>query len=393
MKILQNAGRLVNGHGLNRNDALQFAIDLHPLLMGELPLTLREIASMAELLEVRKAIPDDLPEITRLSAAICYFQQLKAHQNDASAIGIIQQRLVRMEYIQSKLPRGCTKDCIHQGAHIRSTYELNTSQLADFKSLTESFDISPTEHDEKLLKKAPKLKSLDPQFGIDATRAPFSATRAGNPDTSFTALELQKQNSFAKFINAKLSKWVDSYIEFAGGDNASKVLSRFTSQTIIGVMKTSTALATSTPDGLLCYAASSYGTTSFIYQMDRVDEVGKESVVVHNTAMFNAIALTIDQDFKDLEKIDNSIKSFELPLVPNAGDKKASEHTYSVRYDFKGSLARADLDAGITTCTPLTVSVAYDLIIDEAELDQRQDSGEAMKLEHQASAKIYFPKI
>lgn len=377
MKILQNAGRLVNGHGLEPSDALQFAIDLHPLL-GEMHLTLGEIASLANSLEARKAIRNDLPEKTRLSAAICYLQQLGANQSEEKAIAIIQQRLERKPFIESKLPRGCTKDCIHQGAHIRSVYAFDQNQLANFKKRTETLNIYPTAHDEKVLNKAAKFGNLDPQFGIDATRAPFSASRAGKPDSIFTKLELQKQILNVKFKNEQLSAWLDSYIDFAGGENASKVLSRFTSQTIFGDVTTQSARATRTPDDLLCLSQAKQGGTTFIYKMDRIDVSGEERIDLHNTTMFNAIGLTVDQGFDPSDPFDPAIKQYILPLVANAGEEKASERAYSVRYDFKASLARADLDADRTTCTPLEIRVAYDLIIDEAELDTRQESGEEM---------------
>lgn len=377
MKVLQNAGRLVNGHGLKPSDALQFAIDIHPLL-GEMQLTLGAITSLANLLEARKAIPTGLPEKTRLSAAICYLQQRDDSKSDEVAIGIIKQRLERKAFIDSKLPRGCTKDCIHQGAHIRTTYKLDQNQLEDFKKRTETLNNYPIEHDKKVLIKAAKFGNLDPQFGIDATRAPFSASRAGKPDSSFTKLELQKQTLNVKFKNEQLSKWLDSYIDFAGGENASKVLSRFTSQTIFGDVTTHSARATRTLHNLLCFSQSKQGGTTFIYKMNRIDVSGKERIDLHNTAMFNASGLTIDQGFAASDTFDPAIEQYTLPLVPNAGEEKASERTYSVRYDFKASLSRADLDADRTTCTPLEVSVAYDLILDEAELDRRQENGEDM---------------
>lgn len=377
MKMLQNAGRLVNAHGLDPSDALQFAIDLHPLL-GEMQRTLGEMASLANLLEERKVIPTGLPETTRLSAAICYLQQRDKNMNHDMAIRIIQQRLKRKPFIESQLPHGCTKDCIHQGAHIRSTYKLNPEQLALFKKSTETFNVSSTEHDNKILMRAKKFGNLDPQFGLDAERAPFSASRAGKTDSTFTRLELQKQTSNGKFSDEQLNEWLDSYIDFAGGDEASKVLSRFTSQTILGDLMASTASASSTQEGLVCTPAGPRGGTAFIYKMDRIDAVGNESIIVHNTALFNASMLGIDHDFLKQSRYDPATKHYQLPLVSNAGKGQASERVHTVRYDFIGRLARADLDTDHTTCTPLEVSVAYDLILDEAELDRRQENGEDM---------------
>ena len=75
-------------------------------------------------------------------------------------------------------------------------------------------------------------------------------------------------------------------------------------------------------------------------------------------------------------KISTNSSGSELPpppimlnLIQNAGSgKKAHDQANNVRYNAVIEVSQSDLESGKVTCTPIEVSVTYDLILDEDNL-------------------------
>jgi hypothetical protein len=374
MRIRQDAGWLVKRCGLDSNNALRFAVDLHPILR-DMQISIHDLAPVTEsLLESKfegNVLLSKAPAKAKLSAAVCYLQLRNEGKNHRESLQIIGKRLDRIEFIQSKLPKGCKVECIHQGAHIRATYSLDASELQEFRKVAETLSKYPLENGTQF-PEVEKLKLFEHQFVRDCLRSNLNAEINSKPDPVFTPLENAKQKRTKAFTRDQLSQWADAFIGYAGSDKAAGTMSYFLSQTTFGDILKSAMRKSRNPSGEICTPGGETGSKAFFFSMNRSDAKPGMTTVT-GSLLENPVYLMTGEYLPDGAEGSDNFVSFSMPLIPPAGDgKQATQSANAVRYDCVFELAKSDMETGRITCTPLSLSVSYDLVLDEAALDDMQ---------------------
>ncbi len=366
-EILQLSGRLVNGHGMKENDALQYAIDLYePLKKSGLPFS--SVEKVTKYLDSKIPLLINYSEKTRISAALCYLQLQDAGYTGINPLEEIQARLKDLPILQHALPKGCTADQIHDGSHIRGHSELNLSDLNELDTKARSLTKYPLFDGSGVQVKLPGAYQLfENQFVKDVVRGfKYHLSNSGNTDASFISSEAIRRFNPASSNQANKESWAQDFIAYFGSEKIASTASRFLSQSSFGDVETSTGIKLKNNSDMAVKVSGNNDLSPMSYAINSTEINGKRKFTLNETRFVNAVKLTASQLSTDTPDNDLPMADFELDLIPNAGmNHPGSEHACTVKRECIREIEEDELAAGNTNCTTKRVTETWDIIIDQ----------------------------
>lgn len=367
--ILQVSGKLHIHEGINKNDALHMAIDLH-MPMKKLGIEIDMIS------RIKKTLLSKIPELkktaptTQISAAILYAQLKKTGHDDAKALLEILDRLKQIPVMQSIMPKGCVVNQIHQGSHVRGYVNVGESGLKKFAEKVNSLTEYPTFSQGEVKTKLPdEYRHFEQQFVKDFVRGfRYELRQQDLQDTEFLAIESKRRRDLSspdpasKMSQDDFSTWAKYYQQHAGSVAASEASSRLQSQTIFGEVENITAHESSHVTGYLIKESASDGSsTETTFSSNRRIKNGEVMFDFKATRKVKAVILLADPIVSDASDIQPAPAQLHL-LANDEWLPKMGHDNPTVIREYQLTIAAKTLDAGKTDCINPTISETWDLM-------------------------------
>lgn len=370
LEILQISGKLHARDGLEKNEALQLAIDLY-VPMKKLGIGIDSISNF------RKILLSKLPElknygpVTQISAAVCYVQLKETNPSDSDAYDQIRDRLKQIKVMQHIMPKGCEVNQIHQGSHVRGYVDVDKTGLKNFSDKVSILTNYPTFNRDEVKTKLPdEYQTFEQQFVKDFVRGfNYELRQDGVEDVEFQAIEFKRrrmmisQDPAEKMSQDDFSTWARHYQRHAGSITASEASSRLQSQTFFAEVENITADESSNVTGYKTKVSGDERSTEMRFSSDK-------RIIKNETV----IDFKVTQKIKAVVLLADPIKSSETYLPPapvqlgllgNDEWLPKMEHSNpTVTRECQLTVASQILDAGKTDCTNQKISEAWDLMPD-----------------------------
>lgn len=360
VNIIQISDQLVTKHRISESEALSFAIDLKEPL-SSVNLSFDDISSIAQSLFHK----DDISEKTKISAALAYYQLRNSGNNHQQSMTIAKKRIDNLKHITLKLPKGCKAECIHQGAHIRGKIEMTPDELEICHKKLSSLKPDKALEAEKGLPE--KFRSMSPQFGKDVRRMNYQFLENGKAAPEVRSLIPNDAKMSIGTTDQEKESWVESFINYTGGENAAHVLSAFTSQTMFGDIRTATA--SSNNKDLSVQFTGEQGTDNFIFVVDqtRINEVRK--TIVKATQLINPIKMTSANLIKTKDQYFQDAPA-EFDLISVIGNhQRATPTAFGAKYECEIEFDTEQLQKKIVDFKIKRVIAEFDLVLDQDSVD------------------------
>lgn len=370
-EIVQVSGNLHAREGIEKNQALQLAIDLY-IPMKKLGIGIETISRLRQTLSSTLPELKEVDSITQMSAAVFYAQLKKSNQNDAEAYAQIRDRLKHIPIMQNIMPKGCVVNQIHQGSHVRGYVSVGETGLKKFTEKVASLTEYPTFIPSEIQTKLPdEYRYFEHQFVKDFVRGfSYELRKNGVHDTEFLTIESNRRRNIisrdpaSKMSQDDLSTWAKHYQQHAGSIPASEASSRLQSQNIFGEVEEITAHESSNVTGYITRASGADGrSTETIFSSNRRVENKETMFDFKATRKIKAVVLLADPIARD--KTDIQPAPVQLSLLPNDEWLPAMKHgNPSVIREYQLTIISKTLDAGKTDCINPTISETWDLMPD-----------------------------
>ena len=385
MQILQLSGRLVNGYGMESNEALQYAIDLwEPLQKTGMPFSALE--KIIDFLDHQIPELEKFSEKTRISATLCYLQLQDASYVDPytsenfNPLAEIKARLADLPHLQQALPKGCIAEQIHDGAHIRGrnilTSEHDSNILKKLNSQANSLSSYPLFDGHGAHVALPEAyQSFEKQFVKDVTRGyKFELSHSGKTDTDFESSEIMRRKNPKNPDQLEKQSWAEKFIAYFGSTKTASTATRLLSQTILGEAEISTAENFRNSSGRAVMASGEDGMSPMNYAIDENEANGKRYFTMHQTRLINATRLVASQHNPDSSEDILPLADLEIDLIPNAGMNQAGhDRACTLKREFIFEVDTDALEAGSTSILAKEISDTWDIIIDQkARMEKRK---------------------
>jgi len=380
------AGRLISRHGFNRDDALNYAIDLRAPLK-KLGVGMDSIERAMKTLD--HAIPElrNQPERVRISAAIRYLQLQDTKYKDVNAIDEIHHSLADLRYFQQATPKGCVIDQIHQGAHIRGSSTHSFPKPSPFiggdKPLTDT-EQELTNQADSLLSAMPLCDARKPVHEVslptvfsqfysqhvkDLVRGSrFELSTGGVVDTEFSQIEDKRRENPKKLSHDEYGKWASARTRWAGSERAIQIISGLESQTLFGDVGSFSRTQFQNQDQYSVTSSGANDLAQTSFQANRVSNTDtfSDQFILQGTHYANTERLLADP--VDVGVPRNELPprpQLEIPLTPNPGNsKKASAGGFSLKRSITLNLTVPKSESTAATCRVTEVSEEWDLMLD-----------------------------
>ncbi len=357
-KILELSGRLANCHGFTRETALQYAIDNQPVLQ-------RLGASMDGIERIMKSLASQvpkfhqLPERTRISAAIRYQQLQDVELGTMTPIDEIRQSIADLQQLQQAMPDGCVIDQIHQGSHIRGKISLAPRYFGELESRATSLDRYPLHTQNKIhgVTLPENFKNFEMQFAEDLVRGSKFELRTDNTiDAGFMKLEEKRRQNPKKLSEGEYLKWAEHRFAWAGSINVAETLSRFESQTFFADVETVTSKKFLNNAGHIVKAYGDDKGSKFSLSANRIHDQAIDYIELTASHLVHATLLGASPS--EEKQQDLLIPAAQqLPLIQDAV-------AFTVKRECVLKANVEDLEKKSTRCQVVAVTEEWDIQLD-----------------------------
>ena len=369
-EIFQISGKLHAREGLEKNEALQLAIDLY-VPMKKLGIGIDSISNF------RKILLSKLPElknygpITQISAAVCYVQLKKLSLSDFDSLAQIKSRLENIKAVQNIMPKGCMVDQIHQGSHVRGYSEVDSSGLQRFSAKVATLVEYPTFNQTEIQTKLPDdYQCFEHQFVKDLVRGGrYELRQNGVLDAEFMALESKRRDAITSRNNTSTmseddyAKWARHYQRHAGSLAAAETSSRLQSQTLLADVEEITGIHSVNPTNYSTKAAGGDRSSEVTFSSNRCLEKNKTVINFEATRKIKATILLATPSESDGTYFE--LASVQLFLLTNDEWLPKMQHSNpAVIRECHLTVDAKILDEGKTDCVTNKISETWDLMPD-----------------------------
>jgi hypothetical protein len=370
LEILQISGKLHAREGLEKNEALQLAIDLY-VPMKNLGIGIDSISNF------RKKLLSKLPElknyepITQISAAVCCVQLENSGLSDLERLSEIKNRLANIGVMQNIMPKGCRVNQIHKGSHVRGYSKVDSSGLQEFSDKVSTLVNYPTFNQSEIKTKLPdNYQYFEHQFVKDLVRGcRYELRQNGLPDAEFMALEsmrrdaMKSRNNTTKISENDYTKWAHHYQRHAGSLPAAEASSRIQSQTLLADVELITAIHSINPTNYITKATGDEISTEVSFSSNRCLEKNKtvinfDATQKRKASILLATPYNSDGTYFELAQV-------QLFLLKNDEWLPKMQHSNpAVIRECNLTVDPETLDEGKTTCVTKKISETWDLMPD-----------------------------
>ena len=369
-EILQVSGKLHTRENIERDNALQLAIDLY-IPMKKLGIGIESIGRLRQTLSSTLPELKNLDPITQISAAVCYFQLKETNLSDSDAYDQIRGRLKQIKVMQHIMPKGCEVNQIHQGSHVRGYVDVDKTGLKNLSDKVSTLTNYPTFNRDEVKTKLPdEYQTFEHQFVKDFVRGfNYELRQDGVEDVEFQRIESKRrrmmisQDPAEKMSQDDFLTWARHYQRHAGSITASEASSRLQSQTFFAEVENITADESSNVTGYKTKVSGDERPTEMRFSSDK-RIIRNETVIDFKvTQKIKAVVLLADPVKSDETYLPPA--SVQLGLLVNDEWLPKMEHSNpTVTRECQLTVASQILDAGKTDCTNQKISEAWDLMPD-----------------------------
>lgn len=370
LEILQISGKLHARDGLEKNEALQLAIDLY-VPMKKLGTGIDSISNLKKIL--LSTLPDlkNYGPITQISAAVCCVQLENSGLSDLERLSEIKNRLANIGAMQNIMPKGCTVNQIHQGSHVRGYSKVDSSGLQKFTAKVATLVEYPTFKPSDIRTQLPEdYQGFEQQFVKDFFRGcRYELRQNGVPDAEFMALESKRrdamasQNNKPKMSEDDYAKWAQHYQKHAGSLAAAEASSRLQSQTLLAEVEEITAIHSVNPTNYITKAAGGDRSSEVSFSSNRCLEKNKTVINFDATRKIKATILLANPSESDETYFE--LAPVQLRLLTNDEWLPKIQHSNpTVIRECNLTVDLETLDERKTTCVTKKISETWDLMPD-----------------------------
>ena len=380
-KILELAGRLHRQHGIPRESALRFAIDLQ-IPVKKLNIGFNIIERQMNVLKSKIPELKHCSPITQISAAICYFQLMETDAQNISELALIdkvRQRLEELKTPQQFMPTQCTMDQIHQGSHVRGYAAVGSEGLSTLAKEAKSLSNYDTFRRKENSPLPQVLKNFEHQFVTDMVRGnQYELRNNGKPDPMFTRHESERrQHLTAQAPYENYDKWAQSYQKFSGSNIAAATISAMQSQTLLGDVEVVTAEHLKNQNDYIVRAYGDHEASTVRYVADKQTR-GYEDLVELQTRheiRANLLQANLSTEARGTSKanVSNSPETYQIKLLRNDEWLPKMNHSNpALVRECVMTVPLNKLDQGSTDCSVTKLSETWDLMPDWEEWDRKR---------------------
>lgn len=370
-EILQISGKLHAREGIEKNEALQLAIDLY-VPMKNLGVGIDSISNF------RKILLTTLPElknygpITQISAAVCYVQLKELKLSDFDSLAQIKSRLENIKVMQNIMPKGCMVNQIHQGSHVRGYSEVDSSGLQKFSAKVATLVEYPTFNQSEIQTKLPDdYQCFEHQFVKDLVRGcRYELRQNGVLDAEFMALESRRrdamtsQNNTSTMSEDDYAKWARHYQRHAGSPAAAEARSRLQTQTLLADVEEITGIHSANPTGYYTKATGDNLLSEVTFSSNRCLEKNKTVINFEATLKIKATILSAAPSKKS-DGTYSELPPVQLFLLTNDEWLPKMRHSNpAVIRECHLTVDEKILDERKTACVTNKISETWDLLPD-----------------------------
>jgi hypothetical protein len=357
-QILELAGRLANRHSFSREAALQFAIDNQSVLqrlgvgMDTIERTMKSLTSHVPKFH-------QLPEQTRISAAIRYLQLQSVELGNMTPIDEVRQSIADLDRLQQAMPEGCVIDQIHQGSHIRGKISLAQMHFGELESKAASLNRYPlyTQSEIHGVTLPENFRNFEKQFVEDLVRGTKFELRTNNRvDVEFMKSEEKRRQNPKKLAEEEYRRWAEHRFAWAGSGSVAETLSRFESQTFFGDVETVTGQKFLNQGG---HSLKAYGdTTGSKFSLSANHIHNQTGDYIELTASRLVHATLLDASPSEERQQDLLIPApQQLPLIQDPV-------AFTVKRECILKANVEDLEKKLTRCQVVAVTEEWDIQLD-----------------------------